>query len=211
MAVITISRQFGAGGKTLGRMIAGKLGYNLVDEDVIQKVAEKANVSKDWVESVEKEAGGKLVNFMNGLISKSYIERVVGEGRGYLDEDIYVDILNEVIRKTAEEGNVVIIGRGGQYILQDYPDAFHILLVAEEKDRIAFMEKHYKMSRTEAVRIVGDYDKRRANLYRKFGKTGYDQPNLYHVVLNMSKMELEDAAEFVYRMVADVVCELVTK
>ena len=60
MAVITISRQFGAGGITLGKKIAKQLGYSFYDSEIIQRVAKQANVSTRWVESMEKEAGGKM-------------------------------------------------------------------------------------------------------------------------------------------------------
>ena len=108
MAVITISRQFGAGGKTLGEMIAKKLNYSFVDNEIIQMVAKKAKVSTHWVESIEKEAGGKLLKFMTGLVSKSLVERILDEKRGYIDEEIFVDLLNKIITQIAEEGNAVI-------------------------------------------------------------------------------------------------------
>jgi cytidylate kinase len=63
MAVITISRQFGAGGITLGKMIAESMGYTFADSDILQRVAKEANVSTHWVESFEKEAGSKLSRF----------------------------------------------------------------------------------------------------------------------------------------------------
>lgn len=208
MSVITISRQFGAGGKTLGKLIAKKLNYTLVDEDIIEKVAEKAKVSVDWVQDFEKEAGSTLQNFMSGLISKSYVERILGKEHGFLDETKYVETLRDVVTQIAKDDNVVFIGRGGQYILQDHPKAFHILLIAEKLDRINFMKKHYKLSYGEATQIVDTMGKRRINLYKRFGKKDYDQPELYHVVLNMSKLSMEEASDFVYRMVADLVCHL---
>ena len=208
MAVITISRQFGAGGKTLGKLIAKKLDYTLVDEEIIEKIAEKAKVSKEWVEDFEKEAGGALQNFMSGLISTSYVERLLGKDKRFLDEEKYVETLRQVITQIAKEDNVVFIGRGGQYILQDHPKAFHILLIAEKLDRINFMKKHYNMSYGEATQVVETMGKRRTNLYKRFGKKDYDKPDLYHVVLNMSKLSMEEASDFVYRMVADLVCHL---
>lgn len=208
MAVITISRQFGAGGKTLGTLIAKKLNYTLVDEVIIEKIAEKAKVSTGWVEDFEKEAGGKLQKFMSGLISTRYVERILGTGKGFLDEEKYVETLRDVITQIAKEDNVVFIGRGGQYILQDHPDAFHILLIAEKLDRINFMKKHYKLSYGEATKIVETMETRRTNLYKRFGKKDYDHPELYHIVLNMSKLSMEEASDFVYRMVADLVCYL---
>jgi cytidylate kinase len=201
MAVITISRQFGAGGKTLGKAVAQKLGYAFVDEDIIQMVADRAKVSKHWVESIEKEAGGRLLKFMSSLVSRAMVDRILGGERGYIDEEIYVNILHEVIRQVAHEGNVIILGRGGQYILKDLPDAFHLLLVAEKKDRIGFMEKHYNLSASEAERVVDVQGKRRMNLYRKFGKEDYDQPLHYHLVVNRSRMDLDRAVNLISKTV----------
>ena len=201
MSVITISRQFGAGGKTLGEIVAKTMGYTLVDEDIIQMVAKKAKVSTNWVQSIEKEAGGKLLKFMSRLVTKSYVERILDERHGYIDEEIYVDLLSKIIGQIGDEGNAVVIGRGSQYILKDYKDTYHILLVADLEDRISFMEKKYKLSRSQAVQVVNKRGKRRANLYRKFGKQDFDQPTLYHMVLNMSKLDMNKASDLVCKLV----------
>jgi len=203
MAVVTISRQFGAGGKTLGEMVAKKLGYTFVDNEIIQMVAQKAKVSTRWVEFIEKEAGGKLLKFMTGLVSRSVLERVLGEKEGYIDEEVFIDLLNEIIVKIADEGNVVILGRGGQYILRDRKDVFHMLAIAHLDDRIRFMEKRYHLSTSQATQAVNREDKRRSSLYRKFGRQDYDHPDLYHVVLNMSKLNLEKARDIIYDLVTE--------
>ncbi len=201
MSVITISRQFGAGGRTLGEIVAKTMGYTLVDEEIIQMVAKKAKVSTNWVQSIEKEAGGKLLKFMSRLVTKSYVDRILDERHGYIDEEIYVDLLNKIISQIGDEGNAVVIGRGSQYILKDYKDTYHILLVADLEDRISFMEKKYKLSRSQAVQVVNSRGKRRANLYRKFGKQDFDQPTLYHMVLNMSKLDMNKASDLVCKLV----------
>ena len=201
MSVITISRQFGAGGKTLGRMISAKMGYTLVDTEIIQMVAEKAKVSTQWVESVEKEAGGKFLRFISGVVPKSLVDRVLDEKRGYIDEEIYVDLLHKIITKIADEGEAVIIGRGGQYILQNRDDVYHLLLIGEKKDRIKFMEKHYELTAKQALQSVEMEDRRRTNLYRKFGKKDYDHPELYHLTLNMSKVDLDTACNLACKFV----------
>ncbi|OQY51857.1 MAG: hypothetical protein B6245_24140 [Desulfobacteraceae bacterium 4572_88] len=97
MAVITISRQFGAGGKTLGKMIADELGYTFADSDIIQRIAKEANVSSDWVESFEKEAGSRLSRLVSGMVSKRWLDRVLSDEYGYLDEKIYLDYLVLII------------------------------------------------------------------------------------------------------------------
>ena len=203
MAVITISRQFGAGGRTLGEMIAKELDYRFLDDIIIQAISKKAKVSTKWVKSVERTAGGTLSKFLTGLISRGYMERMVGDGKGYMDEEIYVELLHEVIRKFAEEDNVVLMGRGGQYILKDFEGACHLLLVAEKEDRIKFMQQYYKMTNAKAEQIVITGEKKRANLYKKLGKEDYSQPHLYHLTLNMTRVTLEEALK--------LVCVLVNK
>jgi len=203
MAVITISRQFGAGGRTLGKMIAEKLEYRFLDELIIKEIAKVARVSKNTVISLERSAGGPISRMIASLLSRDYMERLTGEGKGYIDEQIYVDILQEVITKLAAEDNVVLMGRGGQYILQHTPDVFHILLVADMPDRIAFMRRFYRLSDRQAVEAVNNGAKRRSNLYRRMGRQDYDQPELYHLVINHSKVSLGKAR--------DLVCDLITQ
>ena len=197
MAVITISRQFGAGGKTLGKMVADKLGYIFADDDIIQMVAETANVSPHWVETVEKEAGGKLSRVLSSMVSQRLVNRILKSERGYIDEKLYLDYLVVIIAQVGEEGDVVILGRGSQYILNDHPDAYHVLLIDEFDNRVKFMEKNYDLSHSRAVNVVTSADKRRLNLYRKLGKTDYDEPSLYHLVLNMSRVDMQTALKLV--------------
>ena len=201
MAVITISRQFGAGGITLGKMVAEKFGYIFADTEVIKMVAEMANVSTHFVETVEKEAGGKFSKFISKMVSKPLVERILKDERGYIDEEIYLDYLVLIIAQMADDGDVVILGRGSQYILNDHPDAYHILLIDEFENRVRFMQEHYDLSKNRAIHVVKGEDKRRKNLYQKLGKTDYDNPSLYHLVLNMSKINLDQALQLVCKIV----------
>ena len=201
MAVITISRQFGAGGKTLATLVSEKLGYTLIDDAIINQVAEKAKVSDDWVHSIEKEAGGKLLNFISKLVSKSFIERILDDSKGYIDEEVYIDTLKEVIVKFAEEDNCIILGRGGQHFLRNHENAVHVLMVAELTDRIKFMEDHYDLLPTDAKNTVITRDKNRQNLILKIGHENFEHPGLYNIILNMSRLSMNKAAEIVCSMV----------
>ena len=203
MAVITISRQFGAGGITLGEMVATKLGYTFFDNEIIQKVAQKAKVSTHWVESMEKEAGGKIQRFISGLVPKRFVDRILDQQYGYIDEEIYVDLLHDIICKIAAEDNAIILGRGGQYILKDHPNAYHVLLIADKDYRVQFIENKYQLTPKEALQTVNNEDRRRINLYRKFGKEDYDAPIHYHLMLNTSLLSLEKAVE--------LMCQLISK
>jgi len=201
MAVITISRQFGAGGITLGKMVAEKFGYTFADTEIIKMVAEMANVSTNFVETIEKEAGGKFSKFISKTVSKPLVGRILKDERGYIDEEIYLDYLVLIIAQMADDGDVVILGRGSQYILNDHPDAYHILLINAFEDRVKFMQDNYDLSQNRAVHVVKNEDKRRLNLYKKLGKTDYDNPDLYHLVLNMGRISLEHALQLVCKLV----------
>ena len=204
MAVITISRQFGTGGLTLGKDVADKLGYAFVSDEVISMIAKKARVSQGWVQSVEKEAGRKLQRFLSSIIPRALVDRIIDDQQGYIDEEIYLDLLEQIIRQIASDDNCVILGRGGQYILKDNQNACHVLLIADKKDRIAFMGKHYQLTNAQASQVVNAEDKRRTALYRKLHKSDYDQPDHYHLTLNMSKVSLALAAALICRGVAPV-------
>ena len=197
MAVITISRQYGAGGKTLGEMVAAELGYEFADSEIVAKVAEMANVSTHWVETVENEAGGKLSRFVSRMVSRPLVDKILKGERGYIDETIYLDYLVLIVAQIADEGDVVILGRGSQYILDDHPEAFHILMIDAFENRVRFMQKNYDLSDSRATRLIRGEDKRRKTLYQKLGKTDYDDPFLYHLVLNMSKLTIEEAKQIV--------------
>lgn len=201
MAVITISRQFGAGGITLGKMVAKKFGYTFADTEVLKMVAEMANVSTHFVETVEKEAGGKFSKFISKTVSRPLVDRILKNEHGYIDEEIYLDYLVLIIAQMADDGDVVILGRGSQYILNDHPDAHHILLIDTFENRVRFMQKNYDLSPGRAAQVVKNEDKRRFNLYKKLGKADYDNPELYHLVLNMNRVPLEKALEIITDLV----------
>lgn len=207
MAVITIARQFGAGGRTLGTRVAEKLGYILVDEEIVEMVAMEANVSPDWVDSVAKDTGseGFLTRLFIklGPFRKGYVGVAMEKNPGYIDGNLYISLLYRVIPKLADQGDVVIIGRGGQYILADRPNTFHFLLIADLEYRINFMMKHYQLDRKQAQFVVEKQTKRRLNLYRYFDRTDYDEPALYDMVFNMKRVEMEAATETICRLVTD--------
>ena len=203
MAVITISRQYGAGGKTLGKMLAKELGYTFVDSDIIKMIAKEANVSPEWVRTVEKDAGTRFSKIITGMIAKHLVDQVLKGEKGYIDDKIYLDYLVLIISKIADENNVVILGRGSQYILDDHPDAFHIFLIQELENRVKFIKENYKLNEQQARQVVNNEDKRRLNYFSKLGKKDFDNPSLYHMVLNMNRMDINKAFQLTCALLKD--------
>jgi cytidylate kinase len=203
MAIITISRQFGAGGKTFGRRIADTLRYYYADEDIIERAVVEFSVSTDGKKILETEPGDKLKRFISKLnpFGTSLMELPLSDKERYIDGYKYVELLNLIMPKIAREGNAVIIGRGGQYVLRNFEDTYHILLIAKEEDRIKFIEDNYRVSSTRTLQILKRMAKRRANLYSYFGKKDYDDPKIYDLVLNMSLLNIDKAEELICKLI----------
>jgi len=203
MSVITISRQFGAAGKTIGRRVADTLGYYYADEDIIDRAAVEVSVSPDGKKILETEPSDKVKRFISKLnpFGTSLMELNLSDKERYIDGFKYVELLNLIIPKIAKDGNAVIVGRGGQYILHDFENTYHILLIAKDGDRIKFIEDNYRASSTRAVQMIKRMNKRRANLYSFFGKKDYDNPKLYDLILNMSLKSIDKAEELIYKLI----------
>lgn len=205
MRIITIARPFGAGGQTLGERVSNRLGFRLVHEEMVNAVAEKAQVSPDWVRSVEAERGNRVLNFFGNLVSPTFVERLMDdEKKGYINEDIYVEALQDVMWEITRETDAVIIGRGGQYLLHEHPQAVHVLLIADTEYRVGFVKKKFDLTEDRARQIVSRGDRRRNNFYKKIGHKDFDDASLYTVVLNMAHVTLQQAEDVIVRLAQDL-------
>ncbi len=126
---------------------------------------------------------------------------ILNDKERYIDGFKYVELLNLIIPNIARDENAVIVGRGGQFILQDFEDTYHILLTAKEEDRIKFIEEHYRASGTRSVQMIKRMTKRRANLYSYFRRKDYDDPTLYDLIINMSLLSMDKAQELVMKLI----------
>ncbi len=202
MSVITISRQFGSGGITLGERLARTLAYRLVNEEMIKQVAAKANVSSDGVYAFEKAAGSKLMRFLDRVVKLDYLDRLMSTETGYLNEKRYVRVVTDIINELYEEDNVIIIGRGGQYILSDRPRAYHLLLAADLEHRIQFMVNKYKIMREVAERAIQRGDQQRNLFLKCFSQENHDDPKFYHLAINTAKIGLDEAEKMVLKLIS---------
>jgi cytidylate kinase len=204
MAVVTISRHFGAGGHTLGEKICERFDFHLADASVVDRLARKAKLSPDWLTAMEKEASSTLLSAISTLVSSGIFYKYPGSPAEREDRQKYITFLTETFNAMANEGGYVIVGRGAQLVLRRHPRAFHVLLVADYESRVSFLEDHHNISRAEAERLIRARERERTTLAsRLFEAADIDDPSLYQIVLNTGRMP--------YDWVVDTVADLVKR
>lgn len=197
MAVLTVSRQFGAGGKTLAEKVAKKLEYSIATEEIVEHLAESAKVSPEKLSSFETEQNF-LARPESGIMTpKRFIEHLRDPNRKYMEGALYVKLLGKILPKIAEKDKTIIVGRGAQFILKGVPRVYHVLLLAPEEFRIRFMVDAYDLTIPEARKLIHRQEKRRAALMRLFYHEDYNQPWHYDMTLNMAKLQMDRAVELV--------------
>src|SRR5579859_3307796 len=153
MPVITIGRQFGAGGRTVGEMLARELKYDLLESQIIDKVAHRLQLPKEEVEAEDEHAGSLLARLLVALGSATTEPALIPSDSNawnppntdpaFDTRKAVLQITQHVLREAAREGNVVIVGRGGAYLLQDFPGALHVFLGAAKAVRVKTVMARY--------------------------------------------------------------------
>lgn len=201
MATITISRHFGAGGSTLGSRLARRLKYRCVGDELIVEVAEKIGVPISQVRTFEKSGSSKLMKLLDWVVNPQFIERHTSD-KGPLNERRYVDEIKDILLGLHQKGNVVIIGRGGNYTLRGYPGTIHVLLVADMEHRVKFLCENYNMRKPQAESAVKRADMIRTRFLNCFSSEGnHDDPLLYTMTLNMNDVAMDKAEDLVASLV----------
>jgi cytidylate kinase len=164
MAVVTIGRQFGAGGTTVGEMLARELHADLLESRIIDEVAHRLQLPKEEVEAEDEQPGSLLARLLVALGSASAEPLIPPEAAAWSPphtdpafdtRKAVLQITQHVIEEAARAGNVVIVGRGGAYILRDFPGALHVFLRASEAVRVkAIMARNNIASEDEARRMM---------------------------------------------------------
>ena len=199
--VITINREVGSGGHTVGAKIAAKLGVPYYDKAVIQGLMDKYHLS---VEEVERLKGRKQDWW-------SEFKRVVGIGPGLsgsvVDEpDLFSagDLFRaekEILLGIAESESCVIAGRSGFFVFQDHPNRLSIFITAPMEQRIQRLVKKQGLSAEEAEKTIEKLDKTRENYVQKFtGTTRYDTRN-YDLVINMNGKTEDEIADLILQYI----------
>jgi cytidylate kinase len=191
MGVVTISRQYGAGGIRVGSGIAEALGYRLVGREVVEEAARRLGVHPDVARSRDERAPA-LVEEVGLALAAGTPESGLAPT---MDDRSLADATGEVIRSLSDAGGYVILGRGGQAVLAGRPDACHIALVATMEDRFARIMASQGIDERAARERCQRMDAERAGYVRRFYGVDISDPLRYDCVLNTSRLGLDGAVQ----------------
>jgi cytidylate kinase len=197
MAVITITKDMATSGRKLGRLLAKRLDYQYVDKSLFQKIAEDLNVSERTLESFEKSRQYHIPNIFAKAFSTSYIQRIVGYDKSVVEEEEYQKSLRNLIQETAREDNCVIIGRAAYFFLKEMKNCYHIRLVAPMDWRKKYALENYQISPDSVQEFIEKRDKNQHWFRRSICGAGFDDENLFHLTINMSRISIEKAVDLI--------------
>ena len=185
--IITVSRQFGSGGRTIAKAVAQKLGYDYYDKEIIENVAEKTGFSRDVVASKGEEAPGKTV-FSYGFEGQG----MPGVMNGMTMNDYIWTVQRNVIREIADSGKpCVIVGRSADFILRDYDDVLNVFICADMQFRKERIVKLYGESDKRPEKRLEEKDKKRAANHKHFTDLEWGYAPNYDICLNSGLLGID--------------------
>lgn len=175
--IITISREFGSGGRYIGRELAEKLGVKFYDRDLIAKVAEETGFAAKFIEKHGEYASGGSI-FSYGLAGRSM--------DGLSTSDHIFIAQKKIIRSIADEGACVIVGRCADYILKDRSDVLNVFIYGNKPEKTARITKMYDKTEKEALAMMKEMDKKRAINYQYYTDQKWGDKRNYDLCCNSS-------------------------
>lgn len=194
--VITISREYGAGGRTIGKMVADRLGIPFYDKQLVEKVAQESGFAEKFIEENGEHSPGR--SFFSYAFAPQGIPGVMN---GMSTSDYLWNAQCNVILDLAENGPCVIVGRNADYILKDRKDVLNVFLCASPQDRVErVMEMHHETEKM-ALERIDDRDKKRKINYQHYTGRTWGMSQNYDICLDTSVVGKEYAADIIVEIV----------
>ena len=191
--VVTISREYGSGGGTLAQMLAHRLGWKLVNESLVAEVAKRAKVDPEIAARYDECIDPWFYRLVKGLWQGGYEGLATTVDTRTMDSEAMAKLAGEIIREAAEMGECVIVGRGGQCVLQQHNDVFHVSVFGPHQQKLHRMRDRLAPG-TDADRFMEETDRRRAAYIRRFYGEDWKDRRLYHLVIS-SVLGIETVAD----------------
>jgi len=206
--VITINRELGSGGRTVGRKLAEKLNVAFYDKALINELKKKFQLDTEQIEKLKSGKGEWWREFINsamymgqGMNEMWYYQRMTGQ-EGYLvtSNDMF-KMDKEILTQVAAEDSCVIAGRNGFSVFADHPNHLSILIQAPLEHRIQRIMSKQQLSREETEKVIKKVDEMRENYVKKYsGTSRYDTRN-YDLVINMEGKTEDEAVELILQYI----------
>ena len=177
--IITISREFGSGGRFIGEEVAKKLGIAYYDKNIISQIAEKSGLSPEYIQESAELSPKK------GLLAYALAGRDI---TGKSVEDMVYEVQRKVILELAEKEPCVIIGRNADFILKDRDDVLNVFIHGDMPEKIQRITRLYKVNEQEAIKMMSDTDKRRRTNYDFYTDQKWGKASNYTLCLNSSQI-----------------------
>ena len=203
--IITISREYGSGGRLIGKLVAESLGYDFYDKEIIDMAAQESGLSPDFIKKTEQNlSSGFLYNL---LLGSSYSGTANGassiNGTKMLPlADQVFNAERKVILDLAKKGNCVIVGRCADYILNtsdeiDSKSLLNVFIYGNLEEKLKRIEDLYKEPEQAAKKTIQQIDKRRANHYNTFTEATWGDRKNYDIMINSSTAGIEETARLI--------------
>ena len=188
--IITISREFGSGGRFIGEEVAKKLGIAYYDKNIINEIAEKSGLSPEYIQE-NAELSPKKGLFAYALAGRDITGKSV--------EDMVYEAQRQVILELADKEPCVIIGRNADYILKDRDDVLNVFIHGDAPEKTQRIRQIYHVSEKDAAKMMADTDKRRMANYNFYTNQKWGKASNYTLCLNSSQLGYDRCAYFMIR------------
>jgi cytidylate kinase len=181
--VITVDREFGSGADVIAKRLADQLGWKLWDQRFTNEIARLARCDHSQVAKREERMDPLYYRLLKSFLLGSF-EGSLNAGRlNLLDADTIFRLTQRIVTAAAEEGNAVIVGRGGAFFLENRPDMFHVFIYAPYEDKVRRLIRR-GTEPNEAARLVDTVDNDRADFIKKYFHKEWPDRHLYHLMTN---------------------------
>jgi len=181
--IVTIEREYGAGGSGIARKLAENLNWKLWDQELTAEIARMARCDRSQVARLEERVDPLFYRLMKVFMRGSYERSLPVNGLEHLDADSMVVFMQRVVESAAAAGNCVIVGRGAPYVLRNRDDAFRAFIYAPLAEKIRRVRDLGK-NEDEAAELVSAIDQERATFVKKYFGKDWPSRDLYHLMLN---------------------------
>lgn len=196
--IITISRQCGSGGHTIGQEVAKRLGIHFYDKKIVETVAKRSGLSTEFIEDQGEYQSPSLLYTIATNISFGY--NTFHKENMPLPDQIEI-FQTELIKELAEKESCVIVGRGADYILKDRQDCLHVFIYGDIEERKKRVISEHGIAEGEAETLVSWRDKKRARHYKHYTDREWGKADNYNICLDSSYLGLEFCIDSILRAV----------